>query len=98
MGADNANDQKLLVKISKQTGCLLYNLRQAVREISFYVNLEKVKFMCLKQDGPNFKSNYQPLKLSNPFTHLGINISSTGSNISVRIGNEKISIDRLSTI
>ena len=54
--------------------------------------------MCFKQDRTVFSLSNKPLKLEDQLSFLGRNISSTQSNISIRIGKTWAAIVRLSII
>ena len=51
--------------------------------------------MYFKQDGAICTLNDKPIKLINQFTSLGGNISSTESNVNLRIGKAYTAINRL---
>ena len=54
--------------------------------------------MCFNQDSAISLLNGKSLKEVDQFIYLGCNISSTESNINIRIGKTWTAIDRLSTI
>ena len=54
--------------------------------------------MYFKQERAIFTLSDKPLKLVDQFTCLGSNISSTKSDVNIRIGRKRTAIDRLSII
>ena len=51
--------------------------------------------MCFKREGAISTVNGRPLELVNIFTYLGSNISSTESNVNIRLAKACTAIDRL---
>ena len=64
----------------------LHNLEQAIRIIGLFVTADETEFIRLKQHGAIFTLNDKPLKLVDQFTYLSSNISSTESDVNIRIG------------
>ena len=95
---DYAADLALLANTPAQAKSLLHSLEKAARGIGLYVNSDKTEFMCFKQDGDISTLDGKPLKLVDQFTYLGSNISSTESDVNIRIGKAWTAIDRLSII
>ena len=62
-----------------------HSLEQAAKGISLFAKLDKTYFICFKQDEVITTLNGKPLSLEDQFTYLGSNISSTESNINIRI-------------
>ena len=69
-----------------------------MRGIGLYANSDKTEFMCFNQDGTISSLNEKPLKLIDPFTYFGSNISSTESDLNIHIGKAGTWIDRLMKI
>ena len=59
---------------------LLHSLEESVISIGLNVNTNKIQFMCFKQKGA-----LSTLKLVDHFTYLSTNISSTESNVNIRL-------------
>ena len=97
IGAVYADDLKLLANAPVKVESLLNHLVQASFAIGLHLNSEKTEFMCSKQDGAISTLNNNLLKSIDSFTYLGSNISSTESDINIRIGQGWIAIDTLST-
>ena len=60
--ADYTDDLVLLASTSAIAKSLLHSLEQAAREISLYVNSDKIQFICYKQEGAISTLNGKPLK------------------------------------
>ena len=76
-----------------QAESLLHRLEKGTRFIEPHVNSDKTEFMCFKQDRTISTLNNKPLKLIDKFTYLGRIISSTETDVNVRIGNNLILTD-----
>ena len=76
MNSDYTNNPGLLTNPLVQTECLIHCLEQTARGIGIYINLDKTKLMCFKQDGAILTLNDKPLKLVDHFINLSSNISS----------------------
>ena len=74
------------------------SLLLAERNIGFYVNSNKTKFICFKLEGDISTLNVKPLNLVDQFTYLGSNISSTESDVNVHMSRALTTIDKLSII
>ena len=57
-----------------------------INPLDLYVNLDRIEFMCFKQDGAISTFSSKLLKFADLFTYLGNNITSTESSVNVRIG------------
>ena len=95
---DYVEDLALLVNKSVQAESLLHSLEQAANEIGLYVNANKTEVICFKEDKNHLYFKWQALKLVDQFTYLGGNMSSTESDLNIRIAKAWIAIDRLSTV
>ena len=89
---DNTDDLVLLVKTPAQAESLP---EQAAKGIGLYLNSEFTRF---NQEDAISLLNGKPLKLVDQLIYLGSNISSTESNINIRIGKALTVIDKLSAI
>ena len=74
---------------------VLHNLEQAPRGIGLEVNFYKTVFMYFKQEGATSTLSSHLLKLIDQFTNLGSNISSTESEVIIRVKKALTSIDKL---
>ena len=75
-----------------QAESLLHSLEQTAKGIGFYRNSDKTE-LCFNQCGAASSLNGKPLK----WVNLGSTISSTESDVNLRIGKAWTAIDRLST-
>ena len=96
--ADYVNELALLLNAPAQTESLLYNLQQVARGISLYVKTKKTKFMCFKQKGAISTLSGKTLILEKQFTYLGRSISSTESNVNIRLAKVWTAILRLTIL
>ena len=87
-----ADNQVLLLNTPAQVESLLHDLKQAAKDIGFYVNTDKRGFMYLKQDEAIFTLSSKPLKWVDQFSS---NISFTDSDANICIGKAWTDIDRL---
>ena len=87
--------KKQMISSRNYRGCKHSQEAAAARSIGLYMNSDKTKFMCFKQDGAISTLNGKPLKLLDHFTYLGSNISSTESNINICIGKAYTALNRL---
>ena len=62
------DDLALLGNIRAQAKSLLHSLDQATRSIGFYMNSDKTKFMCFKQNRAFHTLNNEHMKLVGQFT------------------------------
>ena len=84
MDANYADDIALLANTPTQAESLLHNLNQASGRIGLHVNTDKTECMCFNQSDI-LTLNRGSLKLENKFTYLGSSVSSTGSDIKIRL-------------
>ena len=94
---DYADDLALLANTVAQAESLLYSLKQA-EGIRLHVNVNKTEYMCFKQQGAISTLSWRPLKNCDKFTYLSSNISSTESDVNMRLTKEWTAVDRLSII
>ena len=83
-GAEYADDLALLDNTSAQTKCLLHSLKQAVESIHLYETAKRKKNVFLTRKATSTLSG-RPLKLVNPLTYFGSNISSTESDVRIHL-------------
>ena len=84
--------------VSPPTECWLHNLEQAARITGVYAKSDKIDFKCFNQDGIISSLTGKPLKFVNQFIYLGSHISSTESDVNIRVGKTWSAIDWLTTI
>ena len=60
-------------------------LEQAAGGTDIYVNANKIEYICFKEKGAISTLTGNPLKLVDQFTYLARNISSTESDVNVRL-------------
>ena len=94
---DNTYDLALIAITLAQAESMLYYLEHAARGIGLYGNSDKTEFMCFNENGTISSLNDKLLKLEGQFTYLRSNISSTESNVNIRICKAWTVLDRLST-
>ena len=90
---DYANDIALLANTSAQAETLLYSLKKAAAGI--HVNAHKMGYMCLNQRGNNSTLNGSSLKQVDNFTYKESNVSSTETDINMRLAKAWTALDRL---
>ena len=83
--ADYADDLALFLYTPAQAESLLHSLEHAAEGISFYGNTNKTWLMCLKQGGAISTLSGKSLKFIDKFAYLSSNISSTESDINIRL-------------
>ena len=81
----NADDLMLFENSPYQTESLQRSQEQAAEDISISVNANRTEDTGIKQKNTISTLNGKPLKLVDHFTYLGSNISSSGSNITIRL-------------
>ena len=96
--ADYADDIALLANAPMQAKTLLHSLEWATAAIGHYVNAHKTEYICFNQTGDISTLNGSSLKLVYKFTYLGSSVSSTETDISMRLSKAWTAIDRLSVI
>ena len=96
--ADYADDIALLTNAPAHAETLLHSLERATAGIGFHVNAHKTEYMCFNQTGDISTLNGSSLKLVDKFTFLGSSVSSTETDIDMRLAKVLIAIDRLLVI
>ena len=94
--ADYTDHIAFLANGPAQIESLLQSLEQAAGDIGLYVNANKTEYMCYNRDGTISTLNGDPLKLVDNFAHLDSSVSSTESDVDIRLAKAWIAIDRLS--
>ncbi len=95
---DSTDDLALLASTPAQAKFFLHSPEQTANSIGVCVNVDKTKFMCFQQRETISNLNGKPLELVNQFTYLSSDISSTESNVILRISKECTGFVTLSTI
>ena len=70
-------------------------LEGAAAGIGLHVNADKTEYMCFNQRGDISALNGSSLKLVNKFTYLGSSVSSTETDINMRLAKAWTAIERL---
>ena len=96
--ADYADDLALFADTVTQAESLLHGLEKAAKGIGLQVHADKTEYMCYKQDGQITSSSGKDLKKVDQFTYLGSNISSTESDVNIRIGKAWATVNKLTKI
>ena len=96
--ADYADDIALLANTPAQAGSLLQSLERAAAGIGLHVNADKTEFTCFNQRGDISTLNGSSLKLVDKFTYQRRSVSSTKTDINVRLAKAWTANDRLSVI
>ena len=96
--ADIANDIALLANAPAKAETLQHSLERAVVGIGLHVNAHKTEYMCFNQTGDISTLNCSSLKLVDKFTYLGSSVSTTRTDIDIRLTKAWTAIDRLSVI
>ena len=92
------DDIAILANAPAQAETLLQSLEQAIAGIGLQVNAHKTEFMCFNQTDVISTLNGSTLKLADKFTYVGSSVSSTKTDINIRLANAWTAIDRLSVI
>ena len=95
---DNVDDIAPLANTPTRAETLLHSQELAAGGIGFNDNADKTEDMCFNQRGDISTRKGGPLKLVNKFTYRGINVSSTETDINMRITKAWTAIDSLSVI
>ena len=95
---DYADDIALLANISAQAETLLHSLKRAATGIGLCVNADKTEYMYFNQRGNISTLNGSSLKLVDKFTYIGSSVSSTETDINMRLVKAWTAIDSLSVI
>ena len=96
--ADYADDIALLANTPAQAETRLHSLERAVASIGPYINAHKTLYMCFNQTGDISTLNGSSLKLVDKFTYLGSSVSSTETDIDMRLAKAWTAIERLLVI
>ena len=96
--ANYADDIVLLTNAPTHPKTLLHSLEQATAGIGLHVNAHKTEYMCFNQTGNISTLNTSSLKLVDKFTYRGSNVSSTETDINMRLAKAWIAINRLFVI
>ena len=76
----------------------LHSPEQTARGIGLYMNENKIEYMCSKLKVTFSTLSGGPLKFVDKFTYFGSNISSTESDVNIRLAKVWAAIDSLSII
>ena len=96
--ADYANDTVLLANAPAQAESLLHSLEWAVAGTGLRVNRDRTEYMCFNQRGDISTLIGSSLKLVDKFTYLRSSVSSTETDINMRLTKAWTAIDRLLVI
>ena len=94
----HTDDVTLIANTSVQAKSLLHSLERAAGDIGLYHNANKTEYMCFIQRGHISSLKGDPLKLVDKFIYLGSSVSSTETDISMRLAKAWIANDRISVI
>ena len=94
--ANNTDDIARLANEPVQAEAILHSLERAAAGIGLHVNAYKTEYMCFTQTGDI--STLSPLKIVDKFTYLGSSVSSTETDIDMRLTKAWTDINRLSVI
>ena len=83
--ANYANDIAILANATTQAKTPLHSLERAAAGIGLHVNAHKTEYMCFNQRGDISTLNGSSLKLVNKITYLGSSVSSTKTDIDMRL-------------
>ena len=84
--ADYEDNEALLENTPAQAECLLPHLEQAASTgIGLYVNAIKTEVICFNQQGVISTLSGKPRKFVKQFTYFSRNISSTESDVNIRL-------------
>ena len=97
-GADYADDIALLANTPTQAETLLHNLERAAAGIGPHDNANKMEYMCINQRCDISTLNGSSLKLEDKFTYLESSVSSTETDIDLRLAKAWLAINRISVI
>ena len=93
-----ADDIALLANTPAQAETLLHSLERAAAAIAVHVNTDTTENMCFNQRGDISTLNGGPLKLLDKFTFLGSSVSSTETDINMRLAKAWTAIHSLSVL
>ncbi len=95
---DYADDIAFLANTPAQAKTLLNSLERAAAGIGLHVNADNTEYMCFNQRGIISTLDGSSLKLVDKFTYLGSSVSSTETDISMRLAKAWTAIGRLSVV
>ena len=95
---DYANDIALLANAPAQAKTLLRCLERAAAGIGLHLNAHKTEYTCFNQRGNISTLNGSSLKLVDKFTFLESCVSSTETDISMRLAKAWTAFDRVSVL
>ena len=98
MDADYTDDIALLANAPAQAKTLLHSLEWTAAGIGLNVNVHKMEYMCFNQRGDVSTLNSSSLKIVDKFTYIRSSVSSTETDINMRLAKVWTTIDRLSVI
>ena len=98
MDVDYTDDIALLANTPTQAESLLHSLERAASNIGLHVNADKTEYICFNQRGDLSTLQGGPLILVDKFTYLRSSVSSTETDISMRLAKAWTAINRLSVI
>ena len=93
-----ADDITLQANAPAQAESLLHSLERATEGIGLHVNVHKTEYMCFNKRGDISTLKGSSMKLVDKFTYLGGSVSSTETDINMRLAKAWAAIDRLSVI
>ena len=96
--ADYVDGIVLLANAPAQAESLLHNLERATAGIDLHVNAHKTEYMYFNQTGDISTQNGSSLKLVDKFTYPRSSVSSTETDINMRLAKAWTAIDKLSVI
>ena len=96
--ADYANDIARLANTLAQAETLIHSLERAAAGIALHVNADKTEYMCFNQRGDISTLNCCSLKLVDKFTYRRNSVSSTETDINMRLAKAWTAIDKLSVL
>ena len=95
---DYTVDIVLLANTPTQAKTLLHSLEWAAAGVDLHVNVHQTEYICFNQRGDISTLNGSSLKLVDKFTHLGSSVSSTETDINMRLAMASTALYRLSVI
>ena len=96
--SDYADDIVLPGNVPAQAEALLHSLERAATGKGLHVNALKTEYMCFNQRGDISALNGSSLKVVYTFTYIGSGVSSTETDINMRLAKTWTAIDRLLVI
>ena len=93
---DYADDTALLANTRTQSKSQLHSLEQAAGGIGLHVKSNKTKHFCFKREEALSTLSGSSLKLEDTFIYLDNSVSTTESDIDIRLAKAWTEIDRLS--